>query len=101
MILTLGARGSLLASAEVAALIAPFEVTAKDTTGAGDAFIGSFSVFLAEGLPEREALSRASLYAALSTMRVGTQKSFPARVAFEDEWKRRGENKRDSSLRSE
>jgi ribokinase len=101
VILTLGARGSLLASAEVMALIAPFEVTAKDTTGAGDAFIGSFSVFLAEGLPEREALSRASLYAALSTMRVGTQKSFPARAAFEDEWNRRGENRRDSSLRSE
>jgi ribokinase len=101
VILTLGARGSLLASAEGAALIAPFEVTPKDTTGAGDAFIGSFSVFLAEGLPEPEALSRANLYAALSTLRVGTQKSFPARAEFEIEWSRRGERKRDSSLRSE
>jgi ribokinase len=101
VILTLGARGSLLASAEGDALIAPFEVTAKDTTGAGDAFIGSFSVFLAEGLPEAEALSRANLYAALSTLRVGTQKSFPTRGEFEDEWKRRSERKRDSSLRSE
>jgi sugar/nucleoside kinase (ribokinase family) len=55
-------------------------------------------VFLAEGLPEGEALSRANLYAALSTMRVGTQKSFPARAEFEGEWNRRGE---DSSLRSE
>jgi len=91
VILTLGARGSLLASTEGAALIAPFEVTPKDTTGAGDAFIGSFSVFLAEGLPEREALSRANLYAALSTERVGTQKSFPARAKFEEEWRRRGE----------
>ena len=101
VILTLGARGSLLASAEGAALIAPFEVTPKDTTGAGDAFIGSFSVFLAEGLPEPEALSRANLYAALSTLRVGTQKSFPARAELEIEWSRRGERKRDSSLRSE
>ncbi len=94
VILTLGARGSLLASAEAAETISPFEVTAKDTTGAGDAFIGSFSVFLAEGLPEREALSRANLYAALSTMRVGTQKSFPTRAEFEDEWSGRGGHKR-------
>jgi ribokinase len=96
VILTLGARGSLLASSDAADIISPFEVTPKDTTGAGDAFIGSFAVFLAEGLPEREALSRANLYAALSTMRVGTQKSFPTRSEFEDEWKRRGANTRHS-----
>ena len=90
VILTLGARGSLLASAEGAELISPFPVTPKDTTGAGDAFIGSFSVFLAEGLPEKEALLGANLYAALSTMRVGTQKSFPKRAEFEAEWARRG-----------
>ncbi len=90
VILTLGARGSLLASAEGAELIPPFPVTPKDTTGAGDAFIGSFSVFLAEGLPEEDALLRANLYAALSTTQVGTQKSFPKRSEFEDEWTRRG-----------
>lgn len=90
IILTLGARGSLLASAEGAELIPPFLVAPKDTTGAGDAFIGSFSVFLAEGLPEKDALLRANLYAALSTTRVGTQKSFPRRAEFEDEWTRRG-----------
>ena len=89
IILTLGARGSLLVAAGGAELIAPFTVTAKDTTGAGDAFIGSFAVFLAEGVPEKEALSRASLYAALSTMRVGTQKSFPQRTEFETEWTRK------------
>jgi ribokinase len=89
VILTLGARGSLLASADKMQLIAPFEVTPTDTTGAGDAFIGSFSVFLAEGLPEKEALSRANLYAALSTTRVGTQKSFPTRSEFEEDWNRR------------
>jgi ribokinase len=89
IILTLGARGSLLVTAEGAELIPPFSVKPKDTTGAGDAFIGSFAVFLAEGLPEKEALSRANLYAALSTQRVGTQKSFPSRAEFESEWSRR------------
>ena len=90
VIITLGDRGSLLASVEGAELIPPFQVTPKDTTGAGDAFIGSFSVFLAEGLPEKEALLRANLYAALSTTRIGTQKSFPKRAEFEIEWARRG-----------
>jgi ribokinase len=89
VILTLGARGSLLATKDAGELAAPFIVNPKDTTGAGDAFIGSFAVFLAEGLPEKEALSRANLYAALSTLRVGTQKSFPSRADFEAEWSRR------------
>ena len=90
VVLTLGSRGSLLVTAEGAELIPPFPVAPKDTTGAGDAFIGSFAVFLAEGLPEKEALRRANLYAALSTIHVGTQKSFPKRAEFETEWTRRG-----------
>jgi ribokinase len=90
VILTLGARGSLLVTSATAELVPPFQVNPTDTTGAGDAFIGSFAVFLAEGLPEKEALSRANLYAALSTTRVGTQKSFPQRAEFETEWARRG-----------
>ncbi|MGB7439374.1 MAG: ribokinase [Candidatus Acidiferrum sp.] len=89
VILTLGARGSLIAGDGSAELIPPFTMTAKDTSGAGDAFIGSFAVFLAEGLPEKEALLRANLYAGLSTMNIGTQKSFPKRAEFETEWARR------------
>ncbi|MGB2677622.1 MAG: ribokinase [Candidatus Acidiferrum sp.] len=89
VILTLGARGSLLATAEASELLPPFPVTPTDTTGAGDAFIGSFAVFLAEGLPEKDALTRASLYAALSTTRVGTQTSFHTRAEFEAKWERR------------
>jgi ribokinase len=92
VILTLGARGSLVAGRDGAELVSPFPVTPKDTTGAGDAFIGSFAVFLAEGFSEREALSRANLYAAISTLRVGTQKSFPKRAEFEAEWAKRGGN---------
>ncbi|HKV24472.1 MAG TPA: ribokinase [Candidatus Acidoferrum sp.] len=86
VVLTLGERGCLLAAPECTELIPPFKVNALDTTGAGDAFIGSFAVFLGEGLPETEALRRANLYAALSTKNVGTQKSFLDRAAFEREW---------------
>jgi ribokinase len=89
VLITLGSRGSLLADASGHVHIEPFPVTAVDTTGAGDAFIGSLAVFLAEGVPEKDAIGRASLYAALSTTRVGTQKSFPRRVEFEEECARR------------
>jgi ribokinase len=88
-ILTLGSRGALLASAEGSEVIPPFTVSPVDTTGAGDAFIGSFAVFLGAGLPEKEAIRRANLYAALSTQRVGTQKSFPSNAEFAAEWNKR------------
>jgi ribokinase len=90
VVLTLGARGALFADSTGYVHVPPFPVTAVDTTGAGDAFIGSLAVFLAEGLPEKDAVARASLYAAMSTTRVGTQKSFPRRTEFAAEWAARG-----------
>jgi ribokinase len=79
-----------LAAPEGSELIAPFAVTPVDTTGAGDAFIGSFAVFLGAGLPEKEAVTRANLYAGMSTTKVGTQKSFPTGAEFAAEWAKRG-----------
>ena len=90
VIITRGERGCLLADDEGMELLPAFQVPSVDTTGAGDAFIGSFAVFLGEGLAEKEALRRASLYAALSTTKVGTQKSFWNRAEFEKEWQNRG-----------
>jgi ribokinase len=90
VVLTLGARGALLADSTGHVHVPPFPVNAVDTTGAGDAFIGSLAVFLAEGVAEQDAIARASLYAALSTTRVGTQKSFARRAEFETEWSNRG-----------
>jgi ribokinase len=86
VIITLGAKGSLLAGRGVSEYMPPFAVPSIDSTGAGDAFIGSFAVFLAEGVPEREAVRRANLYAGLSTMGVGMQKSFYDRARFDAEW---------------
>jgi ribokinase len=90
VVITLGERGCLAVGSSRMELIPAFKVQAVDTTGAGDAFIGSFAVFLSEGLPEDEALLRANLYAALSTTKIGTQKSFCNRVDFENEWRNRG-----------
>jgi ribokinase len=89
VILTLGAKGSLLAGAEGSQHMPAFPVQSVDSTGAGDAFIGSFAVFLAEGVPEQEALRRANLYAGLSTTGIGTQKSFYDRARFDAEWESR------------
>ncbi|MGC2173270.1 MAG: ribokinase [Candidatus Sulfotelmatobacter sp.] len=86
VIITLGANGSLLAGDAVSEYVPPFAVKSIDSTGAGDAFIGSFAVFLAEGMPEREAVRRANLYAGLSTTGIGTQKSFYSRERFDAEW---------------
>jgi ribokinase len=86
VIITLGANGSLLAGRDGSEHMPPFTVNTIDSSGAGDAFIGSFAVFLAEGLPEKEAVRRANLYAGLSTTGFGTQKSFYDRARFDAEW---------------
>ncbi len=86
VIITLGANGCLLASTDKCEHLPAFSVRSIDSTGAGDAFIGSFAVFLAEGMPEREAVRRANLYAGLSTCGVGTQKSFYDRGRFDAAW---------------
>jgi ribokinase len=86
VIITLGAKGSLLAGREGSQHVPAFPVESIDSTGAGDAFIGSFAVFLADGVLETEAVQRANLYAGLSTTGVGTQKSFYDRVRFDSEW---------------
>jgi len=86
VIITLGANGSLLAGRDGSEHVPAFAVNCVDSTGAGDAFIGSFAVFLSEGVPEKEAVRRANLYAGLSTTGVGTQKSFYDRARFDAEW---------------
>jgi ribokinase len=86
VIITLGANGSLLASGKGIEHVSPFAVKSLDSSGAGDAFIGSFAVFLGEGVEELEAVRRANLYAGLSTTGVGTQKSFYDRARFDAEW---------------
>jgi ribokinase len=84
VIVTLGDRGVLLVDGSAGEEhISPVPVQAVDPSGAGDAFIGSLAVFLAEGLPLRDAMSRANTVAALSVTRPGTQAAFPARAEVE------------------
>jgi ribokinase len=97
VILTLGERGAILATEEGVEHIPGNSVSTVDSTGAGDAFIGSFAVFLGEGHSPREAVRRANLYAALSTTAVGTQKSFVDRKRFESEWRKREKKAKEPS----
>jgi ribokinase len=86
VIVTLGANGALCGEEHAA----PHRVTPVDTTGAGDAFIGAFATFLAGGDTEAEAIRKANVYAALSTLGIGTQSSFVTRERFEEVWAHRG-----------
>lgn len=80
VILTLGARGSLLVSADTELMISATPVQAVDTTGAGDAFVGSLAYFLAAGLPLVSAMQRANHIAGISVQKPGAQGSFPHRA---------------------
>jgi ribokinase len=77
VILTLGERGSLLVTADDSTQVPATPVKALDTTGAGDAFVGSLAYFLAAGKPLTEAMRRANHIAAISVQSSGTQTSFP------------------------
>jgi ribokinase len=83
VIVTLGPRGALVATPDGARRIAPVKVQALDTTGAGDAFIGSFARYLAAGLSLDAALTQATRYAALSVTKRGAQKSYATETEFE------------------
>ncbi len=89
VIVTLGANGALYAPAEGTVHVPAFDLRAVDSTGAGDAFTGSLACFLAEGREGVEAVRRASLYAGLSTLSIGTQTSFVRRERFDAEWAER------------
>jgi ribokinase len=82
VIATLGGDGALLVTHEGAQHIAAVKVKPVDTTGAGDAFIGSFAHFSARGVGVADALQWAVRYAAHSVTGRGTQKSYADAVAF-------------------
>lgn len=77
VIVTLGSRGSC-ARVDGEWLLQPaFEIEAVDTTGAGDAFCGTFVAAMAQSGGFAEALRRASAASALACARRGAQSSVP------------------------
>lgn len=79
VIVKLGAHGALCATADDTFLVPAFEVTAVDTTAAGDAFNGGLAAALADGLSLRQAVLWGSAAGALSVTQAGAQPSLPTR----------------------
>ncbi len=84
VILTLGERGSLIVTPDSARRVPTENVRAVDSTGAGDAFVGSLAYFMAVDRPLEEAVRRANAIAARSVTKSGTQTSFPDREEVAD-----------------
>jgi len=74
---TLGKRG-MLALLDGEAMIFPGrDVTAIDTTGAGDCLVGALAARLAQGAPMRDALGYANIAASICVQRMGAAPSMP------------------------
>lgn len=84
VILTLGERGSMVVSARGTEHVPGQKVRAVDTTGAGDAYVGSLAYFLAAGASLPEAACKAGAVATRSVLKPGTQTSFPGREELAD-----------------
>jgi ribokinase len=74
---TLGKRGVVALLGGEALMVRGRAVTAVDTTGAGDCFVGALAAQLAQGAPLRDALRYANVAASISVQRMGAAPSMP------------------------
>jgi ribokinase len=77
VVVTLGAAGAVLAGPSGTAAVPGFRVTAVDTVGAGDAFVGALAVALAGGLDPATAVTAACAAGAAAATRRGAQAALP------------------------
>lgn len=80
VVVTMGAQGAQIVTRERAELLPSFEVTALDSTGAGDAFNAALAVALAEGRALAQAVRFANATAALCVTKAGAAGSAPYRA---------------------
>jgi ribokinase len=83
-IVTLGSEGAVLITSDgnLIRVSAP-KVNAVDTTGAGDAFVGTFAFALASGKSPEDALKLGIKVASMSVTRKGAQSSYPSQAEIE------------------
>jgi ribokinase len=83
VIITLGAQGAFVATAESKQRVPGFAAKPVDTTAAGDTFNGALAVALAEGQPLANAVRFANAAGAIAVTRMGAQPSAPSRKEIE------------------
>jgi ribokinase len=83
VVITLGARGSFIASVGYQQFVPAFSVKAVDTTAAGDVYCGSLAVAMVEGKSPVDAVRFAGAASAISVTRLGAQPSAPTRNEIE------------------
>jgi ribokinase len=74
---TLGKRGAVALMGREAFMVRGRAVTAVDTTGAGDCFVGALAAQLAQRSPLRDALRYANVAASICVQRMGAGPSMP------------------------
>jgi ribokinase len=83
VIVTAGAAGAFWARPDGVVIdAAPPRITVADTTGAGDAFLGAFAAFSAEGFTPEKTLRLAVAAGALACTQPGAVPSLPYRAAI-------------------
>jgi ribokinase len=80
VLITLGADGALLCTAESLQHFEGRPVKAIDTVGAGDTFVGGLAAGLAEGMSPAEAVRLGQAAASIAVTRSGVQSAMPRRA---------------------
>lgn len=83
LVVSLGPDGAFAVAGPLAWRIGVLEITPVDTTGAGDAFVGTLAVALDEGRPLPEALRLASVAGGLTCLKPGAASAMPSRAEIE------------------
>jgi len=78
-VLTAGSEGAYYKGKEGVSFASSVDVKVKDTTAAGDTFLGYFVTLISEGISADEALSDACYAAGLAVSKFGAIKSIPTR----------------------
>ncbi|MDT8998854.1 ribokinase [Paucibacter sp. APW11] len=86
VVITLGGEGLLLCAAGGISRLPAARVTALDTVGAGDTFVGGLATGLAEGMPPEQALRLGQAAAAVAVSRIGVQTAMPRRAELAAEF---------------
>lgn len=83
LVITLGINGARVVTDKIDKHIPAHEITAVDTTAAGDAFNGALAVALAEGMTILDAVRYGMAAGAMAATKRGAQPSLPMRDAVE------------------